>query len=204
MSPKIIAWGLFSLSSLLIAVSTLRILVAPVDLVMPVLAYYLPLLPLPIWLHLVGGPVALALAPFQLWQGLRRRARRLHRIMGYTYVLAVAVAAPASLVMLTRFPGSRLALSGFAVLGVLWFAFTVLGVLAARRRDFAAHRAWMLRSVALTFGAVTLRLMMFALMAGTGMPFLQTYDITAWGCWLPNLIVVEWWLRHRRQALAVA
>lgn len=197
MSRATIGRAVFALTSLLVALSSLRLFAGPVEVVMPVMAQYLPVLPLPIWLHVLGGSVALALVPFQLWRGLRRRAGRLHRAMGYAYVLAILLAAPASLIMLTRFQGSRLALTGFAALGVLWFAFTLLGMRAARRRDLAAHHAWMLRSVALTFGAVTLRLMMFGLMAGAGMPLLQTYDITAWACWLPNLVAVEWWLRRQ-------
>lgn len=45
--------------------------------------------------------------------------------------------------------------------------------------------------------AITLPLM------ATGMPMLQTYDITGWASWLLPLLVAEWLLR-RRTRLATA
>lgn len=50
----------------------------------------------------------------------------------------------------------------------------------ARAGDYDAHRRWMLRSRTLTFGAVTLRIIMGPLMA-MGWTGAQTYDVTAWG-----------------------
>lgn len=55
----------------------------------------------------------------------------------------------------------------------------------------------MIRSVALTFGAVMLRVYMTPLMA-SGWSVPETYQITAWASWVPNLIVVEWWFRRGR------
>ena len=191
----------FAGSCAIVALMTLRLLAAPPELVMPVLAHYLPVLPVPIWLHVIFGPVALFLAPFQLADGFRARRPALHRAAGYLYALSILMAGVSSLVMLTEFAGSGFALSGFLVLGVLWIAFTGLGIRAAMVRDFGQHRRWMLRSVALTFGAVTLRLIMLPLLA-MGMDPIETYNITAWGCWLPSLILLEWWQgRGRRMAM---
>jgi len=82
------------------------------------------------------------------------------------------------------------------ILAVLWVGTTVLGIWAAIQRDFAAHRRWMLRSVALTFAAVTLRVIMAPLML-SGWSVTDTYLITAWAAWIPNLLLVEWYLRRR-------
>ncbi len=187
---------LFWTGSLLIALATLRALVLPMDLVMPNMAHYLTDAPLALIAHLVGGPLALALAPFQLWAGLRQRRPALHRWTGRLYVLSVAVGGVGALALVPDFTGSAFAAAGFVALGVLWLAFTGLGIWHARAGDLAAHRRWMLRSVALTFGAVTLRLIMAPLMAA-GWSVNDTYLITAWGCWVPNLIVIEYWLRRR-------
>jgi hypothetical protein len=63
----------------------------------------------------------------------------------------------------------------------------------ARRRRIDLHRAWMLRSYSLTFAAVTLRIWL-PLSQVAGLPFLPSYQAIAWLCWVPNLIVVEWFV----------
>lgn len=186
----------FWAGSLLIALATLRALVLPLDLVMPNMAHYLTDAPLALVAHLVGGPLALALAPFQLWAGLRRRWPALHRWTGRVYAASIVVGGVGALALVPDFTGGTFAAAGFVALGLAWLATTGLGIWHARAGDLAAHRRWMLRSVALTFGAVTLRLIMAPLMAA-GWSVNDTYLITAWGCWVPNLIVIEWWLRRR-------
>jgi predicted membrane protein DUF2306 len=58
------------------------------------------------------------------------------------------------------------------------------------------HRRWMVRNFALTFAAVTLRLwipMSFA----AGIPFEIAYPAIAWLCWVPNLLLPEYYLNRR-------
>lgn len=196
--PRSFAWFFWSFS-LVIALMSWRMLVLPMAEVMPDMLHYLDTAPLGIWVHLVTGPVALALAPFQLWRGLRARRPALHRWMGRVYGLAILAGGMASLVMLPGFEGSRFAQAGFAVLAILWIGVTALGIAKARAGDFAAHRRWMLRSVALTFAAVTLRIIMAPLMA-MGWELTATYDVTAWGSWVLNLVVLELWQRRGRAA----
>lgn len=190
-------WTLvFWTGSLLIALATLRVLILPIGVVMPNMAHYVGDAPLALVAHLVGGPLALALAPFQLWAGLRSRRPGLHRWTGRFYGLSVALGGVGALALVPDFTGSTFAAAGFVGLGLAWLVTTGLGIWHARAGDLAAHRRWMLRSVALTFGAVTLRLIMAPLMAA-GWSVNDTYLITAWGCWVPNLIVLEYWLRRR-------
>jgi len=165
----------------------------------PHLAHYVANHNLPLYAHIVFGPLALALAPFQFWTTLRNRYRRVHRAIGYAYVVSIALASVGALLLLPRFTGSAWAATGFGVLGLLWLGTTLRAVMLARAGQTAAHRAWMMRSAALTFAAVVLRLMMLPLMA-SGMSQLQTYDITAWASWLIPLAFVEWRLRRRTAA----
>lgn len=161
----------------------------------PHLAHYLADHNLPLYAHILFGPLALLLLPFQFWAGLRNRHRTVHRLIGYGYVVAIVVAGLGSLALLTGFKGSAWAAAGFAVLAVLWLATTARAVIYARAGRTADHRIWMLRSAALTFAAVVLRLMMLPLMT-TGMSVTATYDITAWASWLVPLALVEWRLRR--------
>ena len=84
---------------------------------------------------------------------------------------------------------------GFAILALLWLATMSLGVAAAVRRDFAAHRRWMLRCMALTTAAITLRIMLGVGAGALRLPFDAVYITAAWASWIVNLAVVEAWLR---------
>lgn len=191
-------WG-FRILCLLVALAALRILFAPISLVMPAMAHYQLILPVPMYLHIIFGPISLFLLPFQFWHGLRQRKPRLHRAVGYGYFLSVIVSAIASLALLAQFLGSVSAAVGLFFLALLWIATTLRAVGLARQGKFAAHRVWMIRSAALTFGAVSLRLQLGALMAA-GYDLPAAYDLLAWSAWVPNLLLVEYWLRKRQVA----
>lgn len=195
MSLRRLWYGMFALLSVLIALLSARAYVLPLAMGMPHMIHYLAAVPLPMWGHLVFAPVALALAPFQLAARLRGAYPRIHRVMGYTYALSVLLAGLASLTMLPQFQGTTWALVGFALLAALWIGFTATGISLAIKGDYRRHRIWMLRSVALTFAAVTLRLIMPLLMAA-GWSLLETYNVTAWASWVINLAVVEYSLRR--------
>lgn len=190
---------IFAALCLLVALTSLRFLVAPIDLVMAHMAHYLPDRALAAYAHMVLGPVALAALPLQMHGGLRARRPALHRAVGRIAALAMVGSGVAALALLPGFQGSPFAATGFATLGVLWIAFTLIAVQAARARDLARHRAFMLRAAALTFGAVTLRIIMAPLMA-QGWTVVETYDVTAWGSWVPTLLAVEWWLAKSKRA----
>ena len=178
-------WAL-SLPALLVALAAWRVFVWPMDLVMPEMGNYVKTVPLGVWGHVIFAPIALALMPLQLRQG----KGRLHRFAGRAYAVSVLLAGLASLALLPGSVASGFARTGFGVLAVLWIGFTALGVLAALRRDFARHRIWMERSMALTFAAVSLRIAMAPLMV-MGWTVAETYEVTAWGSWLLTLGVVE-------------
>ena len=89
----------------------------------------------------------------------------------------------------------------FGLLAVLWLAVTGQAVWLAMQRRIAEHRIWMIRSAALTFAAVTLRLYLPVLVVTMG--FDAGYVAVAWLCWVPNVIVAEWIIRRRRASAIV-
>jgi len=74
---------------------------------------------------------------------------------------------------------------------VLWLTSTGIAYRHIRARNQPAHRRWMIRSYALTFAAVTLRIYL-PLSQVYGIPFEPAYQTIAWMCWVPNLVVAEW------------
>jgi uncharacterized membrane protein len=148
-----------------------------------------------ITLHAVGASVALILGPFQFLDRLRARAPRLHRRLGYAYLLlGVGLGGTAGVLLSRHSFGGLVSHLGFGLLGVLWLFTGLMAVLAARRRRLDEHRLWMIRNFALTLAAVTLRLYLPA-SAIMGLPFEDIYPAIAWLCWVPNLLVVEWFLK---------
>lgn len=198
---RLSGFSAFAILSVLVALVSWRVLVLPVAQAMPNMAQYLPDMPVALYAHVVLAPLALFLAPLQLWRGLRLRRPVLHRWMGRVYALAVLLAGLGSLQFLAQIDASPRAALGFGLLALAWIGTTALGVLAAMSGRLEHHRRWMMRSVALSFAAVTLRLMMPVLILN-GMTNAESYEITAWACWLPNLIFVEWWLGRREARLA--
>jgi len=170
----------------------------------PHLAHYISGSAVPLAAHVIFGPLALVLAPFQFWKGLRTKRPSVHRFIGYTYAISVAIAGVASLALLPAFIGSMWAATGFTALALAWMFATTRAVLFARDKDFARHKRWMIRSAALTFAAVALRLLMPPLIIFGGMTPTQTYDVTGWASWLIPLIAVELWMRRKAMAQRTA
>jgi len=147
--------------------------------------------------------VALALMPFQFWKGLRARRPQVHRWIGRTYGLCILLAGVGSLLMAVGTEAGPVAGVGFGLLAVLWLGSTGYGIWLAQQGRIAEHQRWMIRSAALTFAAVTLRVYLPFLFMTLGEE--AGYTLVAWLCWVPNLVVAEWLLlRPARQSSALA
>ncbi|MCB1692974.1 MAG: DUF2306 domain-containing protein [Pseudomonadales bacterium] len=144
-------------------------------------------------MHVLGGATVLLLGGFQFWGGLRRSFPALHRNMGRVYLVFVLVGGIGGLLIAPKSDGGVSAHVGFGLLAVIWLFSGLQAYLAIRRGDVATHRAWMIRNFSLTFGAVTLRVYLGA-MTAFGIPFEEAYPTVAWVSWVPNLILVEWYL----------
>jgi len=180
-----------------IALASWRFMIGGVEATMEFVAYHAIERQLAFFLHVGLAPVALALMPFQFWGGLRSRRPALHRWIGRTYALAILLAGLGGLAMALGTHAGPIAAAGFAALAVLWLGTTGYAIWLARQRNIAAHKSWMLRSGALTFAAVTLRLYLPFLFMGFGVE--TGYTIVAWLCWVPNALVAEWILRKPKQ-----
>jgi uncharacterized membrane protein len=156
-------------------------------------------LPLAVYAHLAGGAIALALGPFQLNARLRAAHLSVHRWTGRCYVSAVLTGGLAGLVLAGVSQGGLPAHAGFGMLAIVWLTTTGLAVRAIKAGDPTTHRRWMIRSFALTFAAVTLRIYL-PLSQVIGIPFEPAYVTISWLCWVPNLLVAEWLILGRRAA----
>jgi uncharacterized membrane protein len=152
--------------------------------------------PLLVLAHFLGGGIAMAIGAFQLHAGLRSRFLSSHRWLGRIYIAAVLAGGTAGLVLAINSTAGPAAQWGFGLLAVAWLASTFNAYRHIRDRNFVQHRAWMIRSYALTLAAVTLRIYLPASMIAA-LPMDTAYSAIAWLCWVPNLLVAEWFVRSR-------
>lgn len=154
--------------------------------------------PLLIHTHAFAAGLALLLGPWQFSTRLRASRPQVHRWIGRVYLGAGIVLGGLSGLALSRLAqGGWVAQLGFACLAVVWLGTGLQGYLAIRAGDRVQHRRWMLRNHALTLAAVSLRIYIPISLA-MGWPFQTAYAVIAWSCWVPHLLIAEWWLGRGR------
>jgi hypothetical protein len=155
--------------------------------------------PLPVVLHIVGATIFCLLGALQFSTSLRRRPW--HRRAGRIAAPAGIVAALSGLWMAVWYdlPASdnQVLEATRLVVGTAMVASLVLALVAVRRRDFEAHRNWMMRGYALGLGAGTqvLTNLPWVLLFGTPSPMVRAGLMGAG--WAINLAVAEWFIRRR-------
>lgn len=146
--------------------------------------------------HIAGGMVATVAGLVQLWLGFTGRTGALHRGLGRVYASGIAVGSVGAFyVALTIPPGAIAYQSGLFMLGVAWVSTTGMALVAVRRRQFAQHRDWMVRSYVVTFAFITYRLFAGWLrdfVPTTADPVADEVDtLMAWACWAVPLLLAE-------------
>ena len=165
--------------------------------------------PAPLVVHVLAAALYAVLGAFQFPARLRRRHPGWHRRSGRILVGAGLAVAGSGLWMTLFYsgaPGGVLLWVIRLLVGSTMAAAIVLGFTAIRRRDIAAHRAWMIRAYALGLGAGTQ-----AFTEGIGEALFGTGDlskaISMGSAWVINALVAEWVIRRpsvRRTARARA
>jgi len=151
--------------------------------------------------HVLIGGLILVIGFFQLLP-MSLKFRQLHRMLGAGYVFGILFfSAPGGLVMAFFIDRGPLTLLSFVAQCTLWFWCTAMAYRAVRNKNIAEHQAWMWRSYALTFAAVTLRLYIFMVSSSFDLSQPSAYALLAWLSWVPNLLLVEIWIRRFRRPL---
>jgi uncharacterized membrane protein len=185
-----IGWAAMTILASLIALNAMFVLLVP-GFGPPFVARLRTIAPLALHIHIAGGLVALALGPWQMNSRLRSRNLGTHRWLGRGYVVAVFAGSIAGMTLAPTSMEGAVTHVGFGMLAVLWLLTTVQAYRRIRADDRDSHRRWMIRSFALTLAAVTLRIYL-PLAAVAGIAFHDAYQMVAWLCWVPNVIIAEW------------
>lgn len=148
--------------------------------------------------HTLGGAIASVIGPFQFVGALRRRYPRWHVWLGRIYLICVGSGALAGLYLSPNSAARNNFGIAFIALALAWLYTGTMAYTTIRARQVEAHRRWMIRNFALTYAAVTLRIEMPLFIIVGGLSPTTALDIVGWFCWVPNLILVELWMRRRR------
>ncbi len=150
--------------------------------------------------HIFLGALALLIGWSQFSKKWRLKNIKLHRTIGKIYVVAALLSGLAGLYIAFYATGGIETKLGFGILAVLWLTTTTVAFISIKNKKIIAHQKWMIRSYALCFAAVTLRLWMPILPAVFNLKFIESYSIISWLCWVPNLIFAEILIRRMAKA----
>jgi hypothetical protein len=144
--------------------------------------------------HMIFAAPLLLLPPVQFSRRIRMRWPILHRRLGQLYLVSALIAASLAIYLGLTFDslGRRTPVVVFAI---AWLFFSFAAFTCARRRLFAAHEKFVVRSYAMALAFVFVRVM------GQGEDFLFAFlpdnelrGVTReWLCFVLPLLVVEGW-----------
>lgn len=192
---KRVLWSLMTLSATLVALYAISLIVLPgvrPPFIQNLFANFPGLTPI----HFSTGAIAIVAGAFQFSASLRRKRLSLHRLLGRFYVGSILISGIASFVLAINSVGGIYVQTGFGLMATFWLITTFRAYQLIRQGNVKGHENWMVRSYAVTLAGVTLRLWL-GLSILLGAKFSEAYPILAWACWIPNLIVAEWYLRIR-------
>jgi len=154
---------------------------------------------LPIFYVHVYTAIFVLLAGFTQFNAeILARYPKIHRRLGYLYVVFVLLLASPSGIFIGWFAnGGLMAKTSFIILGILWFWFTSKATLLILKRKITAHKKFMYRSFALAASAITLRLWKVILVYLFHPAPMDVYQIIAWLGWIPNLLIAEWLIKRK-------
>jgi uncharacterized membrane protein len=158
--------------------------------------------------HVFTASAALLVGVMQLVPRIREH-RVLHRRLGRAFLLLGLMAFGLTGIPLAlSTPNGDVTRYGILVPAVGWLVCAALGLAAIRGGRLAAHRAWMIRTFALTFFAMTAR-MVVPLLIAVQMPFQDDRSPSAvrelvdstipygqWLGWIIDLAVAEYVIRR--------
>lgn len=145
--------------------------------------------------HILVGPPTILAAIVLLHSGFRGRYQALHRSLGRIQAaMVLLVLVPTGLVMATKAYAGPVSGWGFASLSLATGTAMALTIDRARRRQFASHQQWAIRTTILLLSPLFSRVIAGAAIS-SGLETETFYIVNAWASWLVPCVVYEACLR---------
>ncbi len=152
-------------------------------------------MPVSILSHVIFGSLFLIIGALQMSSTLRMRHRKLHRKLGYAALIAGLTFAISGVWMVFFYPSHSLGALhidiGRVIFGTAITVVLSLGIRSALRKDFAQHRAWMIRAYALSASAGVQSYLILLALAINGSFDAKLADIMMWVGWITSAVAAE-------------
>lgn len=158
--------------------------------------------------HLIPATLIVFTGPLQFIRRIRTSYRTLHRISGRIFIVCGFIGAATGFFIGAIYPFMGVKGAGFnesmATVVIAGYTFVALSMayLSARRRQFAVHREWVIRSFSIMLGIATERVMLGTLMATTEIGTATLFGATFWMAAVVHVLAAELWIRLTRTGSA--
>jgi hypothetical protein len=102
--------------------------------------------------HITAGGGALITGIIQFWPKLRNYSWKIHRFIGFVYLLAILVSSTCALILslTTAYKVNWTTAFTLQIWAGVWITSTFLAYYTAMKRRFKLHKEWMIRSYIVT------------------------------------------------------
>lgn len=156
------------------------------------------------WLHLGPGLLIFCIGPLQFMRVVRKKYLNFHRWAGRTYIVCGGIGALSGGFIGIFYPFAGIDGPGFSEsMATLFLSVYTLVCLykaytSIRRKEFGAHREWMIRSFGLMLAIATERIILGILMSSTGIGIEVLFSATFWMAGVINITASEIWISLTR------
>lgn len=133
------------------------------------------------YIHVVFACLAMVSGVVNFSNKILRTYRRLHRINGYFYLIAVLIVVVTSGYMAPYATGGKAVSMAFNLLNIVWPIMTITAIVKIRKKQVHAHRRWMTRSYAFIFTNMVIHMITYVLHDGIGIAYDVSYTIGVYG-----------------------
>mgnify|MGYP003994770807 FL=1 len=156
------------------------------------------------WMHLGPGLLIMIIGPLQFIRPLRKNYLNVHRWSGRVFLVCGGLGAASGIFIGVFYPFAGIESQGFneSMATAYFGAYTLFCLIKAytsiRRKEFGAHREWMIRSWALLLAIATERVMLGILMSSTNIGIDILFGTTFWMAGVTNIAASEIWINLTR------
>lgn len=143
------------------------------------------------YIHIFAGMVCIAAALLQFSSWILKKRKAIHVWGGRIYVMIVLLlGAPTGMYMSFFAKGGWAERGLFMFMAASWFVFTAKGLMTILQKNVLAHKAWMIRSYAMTLTAVTFRVY-YIILYLMDVELTANYEVSLWMSVAGNLLLAE-------------
>jgi len=150
--------------------------------------------------HMAPGLIWMIFAPLQMVRRIRVARPRFHRWVGRVAVAMTLILIPSGIVFAAFHPfaGAFVELVPILFFTAIYVISVILGVRAARAKNFPQHREWMIRGFSIGIGISSVRLRFILFLHTTGMHGQDFFATAFWIAFGVNLLIAELWINFTR------